>query len=93
MEENVFVSRSILIRYAGEEASLRDSCCWRVEVPYQHCDDTSLKFVVELYFHKPIQNDKRVSAYAEKATVVLFSVFQVVHWFANNLYFEYQQRI
>lgn len=33
--QNTFVSRSILIRYTGEEASVRDSCCWRIEVPYE----------------------------------------------------------
>ena len=69
VEENAFVSRNLLIRYAGEEASLRESCCWRVEVPYQHIDDSSLEFTVELFSHKPIKNDKKVSAYAEKATV------------------------
>ena len=67
---NAFVSRSVLIRYSGEEASFRDSCCWRIEVPYEDVNDTSLTFTVDLYSQCPIRNDKRVIAYAEKPTVL-----------------------
>lgn len=77
VEENAFVSRNLLIRYAGEEASLRESCCWRVEVPYQHIDDSSLEFTVELFYHKPIKNEKKVSAYAERATVSTLPVIMI----------------
>ena len=69
VDSNAFLSRSILIRYQGEEASMRDSCCWRIEVPFEAINDTSLVFYVDLYSHQPIKSDNRVIAYAEKATV------------------------
>ena len=67
--ENVFVSRSLLIRYTGEEASLRDSCCWRIEVPYDDVKDSPLSFQIDLYSQSPIKRDNRVIAYSEKPTV------------------------
>lgn len=70
IEENTFVSRSILIRYTGEEASLRDSCCWRIEVPYEDMNNTSLVFKVDLFSQQPIKSDKHVTAYSQNASVV-----------------------
>lgn len=80
VDNGTFVSRSILIRYSGEEASLRDSCCWRIEVPYEDINDSSLSFTVELYSHCPIQSDKRVTAYAEKPTVGAIRICDVASW-------------
>ena len=70
IEENTFVSRSILIRYTGEEASLRDSCCWRIEVPYEDMNNTSLAFKVDLFSQQPIKSDKHVTAYSQNPSVV-----------------------
>lgn len=86
MGNGTFVSRSILIRYSGEEASLRDSCCWRIEVPYEDINDSSLSFTVELYSHCPIQSDKRVTAYAEKPTVGAMLDFDVASW--DAIYYD-----
>ena len=65
------MSRSVLIRYTGEEASLRDSCCWRIEVPYEEVKDSPLSFQIDLYSQSPIKRDNRVIAYSEKPTVGL----------------------
>lgn len=81
VESDTFITRSILIRYQGEEASMRDSCCWRIEVPFDVIDDASLTFNVDLYFHQPIKSDNRVIAYAEKPTVCDETVLYLVHWF------------
>lgn len=59
----------MLIRYQGEEVSMRDSCCWRVEVPIDSMDSSALTFTIDLFSHQPIKSDNRVIAYAEKATV------------------------
>lgn len=67
--QNTFVSRSVLIRYTGEEASVRDSCCWRIEVPYEEMNDTSLVFSVDLYSQQPIKNENHVTAYSQNPTV------------------------
>ena len=53
VQENALISRQILIRYQGEEASMRDSCSWRIEVPFESISDVSLVFTVDLYTHKP----------------------------------------
>ena len=75
VQENAFITRQILIRYQGEEASMRDSCSWRIEVPFESISDVSLVFTVDLYTHKPIENDTRVIDYAENATVLSFILF------------------
>lgn len=94
MTQNTFVSRSILIRYTGEEASVRDSCCWRIEVPYEEMNDTSLVFSVDLYSQQPIKNENHVTAYSQNPTVVSSSIpSHLVHRVTDHHHSAREQRL
>lgn len=63
---------------------MRDSCSWRIEVPFESISDVSLVFTVDLYTHKPIKNDNRVIAYAEKATVFYIELVDDVQFISSQ---------